>query len=128
VVVADAVTVRGHAERGHAFHETGGKSAQAAVAQRRVRLERTQAVEVHFQSAQRRARRLGDAKIAERIEEEPPDQELERKVVDPLAAVAIRSPRGVDPAVDDVVARDQGGRDEPVVIARMGRDPCRPCR
>ena len=128
MVVTDAVTVRGHAERGHAFHEAGGKSAQAAVAQRRVRLERTQAVEVDLQSAQRRARRLGDAEIAERVEEEPPDQELERKVVDPLAAVAIRSPRGVDPAVDDMVARDQGGRDEPVVIARMARDPCRPCR
>ena len=38
VVVADAVAVRGNAERGHAFHEAGGEPAEAAIAERRVRL------------------------------------------------------------------------------------------
>ena len=41
VIVADAVTVRGDAERRHAVHETSGEAAETAVAERRVGLDAT---------------------------------------------------------------------------------------
>src|ERR1700722_5640707 len=37
-IVADAVSDRGDAERRHTFHEARGKPAEAAIAERRVRL------------------------------------------------------------------------------------------
>ena len=119
VVVANAVPVRRDSERGHALHEARREPAEAAVAQRGVRFECAQAVEIDFEAAQRRARGFGDPEVAERVEQQAPDQELEREVVDPLAAVAIGAARGVDPAVDDVVARHERGRHQPVVIARV---------
>ena len=56
VVVADAVAVRGNAERRHALHEAGGEAAEAAVAERGVRFEPCAGVEVDAQVAQRLAR------------------------------------------------------------------------
>ena len=44
------------------------------------------AVEVDAELGERLARGLGQAEVAERVEQQPPDQELEREVVDPLAA------------------------------------------
>ncbi len=53
VVVADAVAVRGNRQRGHALHEAGGEAPEAAVAERGVRLDRAQLVEIDAQLAQR---------------------------------------------------------------------------
>ena len=39
MVVANAIAMRGNAERGHALHEARGKPAQAAVAERGIGLE-----------------------------------------------------------------------------------------
>src|SRR6204780_5886182 len=42
VVVADAVAVRGDRQRRHAIHETRSEAAEAAIAERRVRLDPAQ--------------------------------------------------------------------------------------
>ena len=111
--------MRGNPQRGHALHVAGGEPAEAAVAERGVGLELAQPVEVDAEVAQRLARHLGDAEIGQRVEQQAPDQEFEREVVDPLAAVAVGPARGVHPAVDDVVADRERRRDEPVVLLRV---------
>src|SRR5206468_11775443 len=55
VVVANSIPVSGYREGGHAFHEAGGEASEAAVAQRGVRLELAQLVEVDAERAQRGA-------------------------------------------------------------------------
>ena len=119
MIVADAVAVRGNSERGHAFHIAGGEPAQAAVAERGVGLELAQSVEIGTQVAQRLAHRRGDAEIAEGIEQQAPDQEFEREVVDALAAIAISVARGVHPFVDDAIADGERRCNEPVVLVGM---------
>ena len=61
------------------------------------------------------------AEIAERLEQQPADQELEREVVDPLLLALIGRARRIHPAVDDAVAHGKRRRHEPVVVARGGR-------
>ena len=121
VVVADAVAVGGYPQRRHAFHEARREAAEAAVAEGGVRLELAQPVEVHAELAQRLARRVGEAEVAERVEQQAPDQEFEREVVDALAAVAVGPAGRVHPAIDDAVAHGERRRQEPVVLLRMGR-------
>ena len=121
VVVADAVAVGGDRERRHAFHEAGGEPAEAAVAERGVGLELAQPVEIDAEVAQRLARRLGEAEVAERVEQQAPDQEFEREVVDALAAVAVGLAGRVHPAIDDAIAHGERRRHEPVVLLRVPR-------
>ena len=120
VVVADAVAVGGDAEARHAFHEAGGEPAEAAIAERGVGLGRAQAVEVDAEVAERGARDVGEAEIAEHVGEQPADQEFERQVVDALAPLRVARALGREPAMDDPVANREGGRDEPVAIGRRG--------
>ena len=53
------------------------------------------------------ARGLGDAEIAERIEQKPPEQEFDREVIDALLLLGIGLPRGMHPAVDHAVAHGE---------------------
>ena len=56
VLVADAVAVGRDRERRHAVHVAGGEPAEAAVAERCVRLELAELVEIDAEAGQRRAR------------------------------------------------------------------------
>jgi hypothetical protein len=119
VLVADAVAVGRHAERGEAFHEAGGKPPEAAVAERGVgfvvaRSSRTAA----RASGTPRAHRRG-ARFDHRVLEEAADQELHRQVVDPLVPLSIGRARRLEPAVDDPVAHRKRQRHAPVVDTRM---------
>ena len=118
VVVAYAVAERRNFQRRHAFHEAGRKATQAAVAQRRVRLEPAQSVEIDTEHVEGFAHRRREAEIGHRVVQQPADQEFERKIVDALSAFAIRRARRVEPAVDDAVADRQRGGHEPVMIER----------
>jgi hypothetical protein len=89
VVVADAVAEGGDADRGHALHEAGGEAAQAAVAERRVRLELADHVDVDAELAQGVAAGPGQAQVADGVGEQAPDQELEAEIVDALVAARL---------------------------------------
>ena len=117
VLVADAISVRRDAERRHALHEAGGEAAEPAIAQAGIRLLRAQPVQIHVDAGQRLAHRLGQAEIAERVEQQAADQELEREIVDPLAAALRRLLPGQQPAIDHRIPQRQGGGDEPVPVA-----------
>ena len=103
-VVADAVAQRGNAQRRHAFHEARGKPAQAAVAECCVRLAFAQLVEVDAKVAERGVEYRQQSHIVERVGEQPSDQELERQIIDALAAGVIVVLIGRQPAMHDAVA------------------------
>jgi hypothetical protein len=75
-------------------------------------------VEIDPEPRQRLARGLDEPEVAEVVEQQPPDQELEREVIHPLAALPVGAVGGLDPAVDDVVAHGERGGGVPVVVAR----------
>ena len=58
-IVADAVTERRDADSGHALHEAGRETAEAAVAERGVGLELGDRIEIDAELAQREPHRLG---------------------------------------------------------------------
>ena len=105
VLVADAVAVGGYVERRHALHEAGGEAAEAAIAQRRVGFEGAQLVQIDVEAGQRGAHRVELVQVVEVVEQQPPDQEFERQVIDPLGAVLVRGIDACQPAVDDAVAQ-----------------------
>src|SRR4029453_3737715 len=80
VVVANSVTVRGYCQRRHTLHEARGQPSKAPAAERSIRLEAPQPVEVDVEGSQSLARDLRQSEVAERVEEETTYQELERKV------------------------------------------------
>ena len=121
VLVADAETEGWHAQRRHALHEAGGEPAEAAVAERRIGLEAAQLLEVDAEARERVRHRLDLAEIADRIEQQPADEELEREVVDPLLLLPIGLARGIHPPLDDAIAHGERGGDEPVVLFRVLR-------
>ena len=108
-------------DRCHALHETGGKPTEAAVAQRRVRLELTQIVELDTEFAQCRSDLIRQAEIAGRVGQKSSDEKLEAQIIDPFAPLLADTARGGDPAVDDLVAQGQGCRGVPVMGAGMLR-------
>ena len=118
VAVADAVAVGRHADRRHALHEAGGEPPEAAVAERGVGLELGDLVEVDVEQLQRRAHRLGQPEVRDRVAHQPADQELEAEVVDPLLALEVGGAGRVHPVLDGAVAGDQDHRLQPVV--RLG--------
>ncbi|MGY4432985.1 hypothetical protein ACVWWO_005462 [Bradyrhizobium sp. F1.13.1] len=86
VIVTDAVADRGDRQRRHAFHEAGGETAQAAVAERRVRLAFAQLRQGDAEIAERDLEDLQQPHIVQRVAEEAADQEFEREIVDALAS------------------------------------------
>jgi hypothetical protein len=89
VVIANAIAVGGDAEARHAFHEARGQTAETTIAERGIGLGRSQAVGIDAEIAERRARDVGEAEIAQDVGEQTADQEFEREIVDALLALGI---------------------------------------
>ena len=121
VIVADAVAEPRDAERRHALHEAGGEPPEAAVAERGVRFELRDGIEIEADEGERLAHLLLEAEIAERILEQAADQKFEREIIDPLATGALGLADRGHPAVDDLVAHRQDRRGQPVVVERERR-------
>ncbi len=116
VIVADAVAICGDLQRRHAFHKAGRKPPQAAVAKRCVGLHLGEFFKIDVKAGERFTELSGKAEIVQRVHEQTADQKLQRQVVDaPPAFLVIRS-FGCDPGLDDLVARDESGRDEPIAL------------
>ena len=116
VVIADTVAVGGDPQACHALHEAGRESSKTAVAKRSVGLGGAQPVEVHAQISERCAEVLGHAEIAEHVRQQAADQELEREVVDALAALGMAGALRGEPAMDDPIADGERGRQKPIAI------------
>ena len=117
-IVADAVADRGNGQRRHAFHEAGGEPPEAAIAERRIRLAFAQVRQIDAEIAERRLEHRQQAHIVQRVGEQPPDQEFEREVIDPLAAGVVVLLLGGQPAVHDAVAQRQRRGLVPVALGR----------
>src|SRR5277367_1883716 len=89
VVVADAVAVRGDRQRRHAVHETRGEAAEAAIAERRIGLDLAQVRQIDAELVERLRHRLRDAEIGQGVEQQAPNQEFKREIIDALAPVDI---------------------------------------
>src|SRR5690606_7047900 len=96
------------------------QTAEAAVAQRRVGLERGDGVEIDAEPAERLAHGLGETHVAERVLEQAADEEFEREIIDALAAAALGFADRLRPAVDDSIAQREDRGREPIVIAGAG--------
>ena len=122
VLVADAVAVSRHRQGCHAFHEAGREATQAAVAERRIRLDLAQPVQIDVQAREGLAHRLDNPEVGQPVEQQAADQELERHVVDALGARPIGTLVGVAPALHDAVADRERGGHVPVALggARHG--------
>ena len=119
VLVADAVAVGGDGERGHAVHVAGGEPAEPAIAERSVRFELAQLVEIDAEVGQCRSRLVQKAQIDQRVEQQASDQKFDRKVIDALGLPAFAALFRIQPAVDDPVADRKDGRQIPVVGPRI---------
>ena len=80
VLVADAVTGDGQAERRAAVQETGREPAEAAIPESRISLAVADVLEVESDPIQRRPGFFLDAEIQQRVAQQAPHEELEREV------------------------------------------------
>jgi hypothetical protein len=55
-------------------------------------------------------------KVAEHIGKKSSDEELQRQIVDALAALCMGGPIHREPSMDNAVSNSQRGRDEPVSV------------
>jgi hypothetical protein len=77
MVVADAIAVGGDRQRCHAFHETGGEPAKAAIAQSGIRFDLAQLIDINAEAAKRLAYRVGQVQLGHRVEQQAANQELQ---------------------------------------------------
>ncbi len=121
MLVADAVTLRRDGKARHAVHEAGGEPSEAAVAKCCVRLNFGNVAQADAEIAQRGLEPAHQLHVAERIAEQPADQEFEREIVDALLSAPSRLALGFEPALHDPVAQRQRRGNEPVVLGRAVR-------
>ncbi len=76
VLVADAVAEGRHRQCRHAVHVASREAPEAAVAERGVGLELAQLIEIDAEAVERRARRTEQSQIDQRVEQQPPDQDI----------------------------------------------------
>lgn len=121
VVITDAVTMGDHAEGRHALHEAGREPAEAAIAERRVRLQQADAFDIHVEPGERFTRHVEQTEVAQAVDQQAADEKLQREVIHPLLPAGVSLARAIHPAVDGAVASSQGYRMEPVVIGGVLR-------
>ena len=119
MLVTNTVTMGRDTEGRHALHEAGGQTTEAAVAQRSIRFEQANALQVHAQLSQCFTSDVQQAKVAQAVIEQSTDQELERQVVNPFLAFAVNLSSVVHPMLDHMVAGGQGDGFEPVMVKRV---------
>ena len=120
VIVADAIAVSRNVEAGHALHEAGGETTEAAVAQSGIGLQRLDEVNVDVEPGQRLGEGGSELEVAHRVTQQAADEEFQRQVIDPLGIGLVGALGRFHPAVDDAVAQRQDGGVEPVMALGHG--------
>ncbi|MCY1498344.1 hypothetical protein D9M68_323280 [compost metagenome] len=118
VHVADAVAIGGHVDGRHRFHETGGETAKTAIAERRIRLEFGNDIDIDTERSERITHLVHQADIGHGVAHQPADEKFEREIVNALGTGRIGLAGGIHPLVGDAVAGDQDRGRQPVV--RLG--------
>ena len=114
-IVANAIADGGNGQRRHALHEARRKPAQAAIAERRIRLAFAQIGQIDAEIAEGGFEHRQQPHIVQRIGEQTADQELQAEIIDPLAAGVVAPLFRSQPVVHDAVAQRQRRRLVPVV-------------
>jgi len=118
VYVADAVAIGRHLDGRHAFHETGGETAEAAVTEGCIWLQARNDGNIDAERGERVANLFHEAEVRDRIAHQAADEEFEREVVNALVAGRIDLAGRFHPLVDDAVTHDEDGGSQPVM--RLG--------
>ena len=117
-LVADAVAVSGHVERGHRVEKARREPAEAAVAEPGVDLLLHQVGDLEPHHAHRLAPDLVQAEVEQVVGERPAHEEFRREVVDALRVAPVVALLRGDPALDEAVAHGQRQRHETVARGR----------
>ena len=118
VVVPEAVAHAGEVEGGHRVEEAGGEAAEAAVAEAGVHLEVAQRVPVEAVLLQRLRALAVELEVDHVVAQKPPDEELEREVVDAPLVLPVVALLRFHPPLDETVAHRVGERR--ILVARRG--------
>ena len=118
VLVMDSVADRRQIERRQRVEETRGETAETAVAEAHVVFLVAKLLVVQTEFLERMLHVVEDARAVEAVGEEPPHQELEREIIDPLdVLVVMDGRRGDHPLDDDALHRLRRGQ-PPVALRR----------
>ena len=117
-IVTDAIADRGNGQRRHALHEAGRKPAEAAIAERGIRLAFAQIGEADAEIAEGGLEHRQQPHIVQGIGEQAADQKFQAEIIDPLAAGVVALLFRRQPVVHDAVAQRQRRRLVPVVPGR----------
>ncbi|MNO95887.1 hypothetical protein D3C76_875410 [compost metagenome] len=121
VLVADAVTVGGNAQGRHALHEARRQTAQATIAERCIRFQQADSLEIDVQPFQGLARNIQQAQVAQAVIQQPTNEKFQGKVIDPLLTAPVDLTGVIHPVIDHVIARGEGDGFEPVMVEGMLR-------
>jgi hypothetical protein len=87
------------------------------MAQGCVGLGGSQPIQIDAEISERRPKRLSPTQIAEDIGKKPANEELQRQIVDALAALRMAGAIDREPSMDNAVSNGQCSRDEPVSVS-----------
>ena len=118
VHITDAIAIGGDVDRRHALHEARRQPPQATIAQRRIRLQRSDQVQVDAQRVERGLQIVQHLHIGCGIAHQPADQEFQAQIIDPAPLFLIGLVGGLDPGVDHPVADREDDGMQPVM--RLG--------
>ena len=125
MLVANAVTLRGDGKARHAVHEAGSEPSEAAVAKCCVRFDFGNVAQADAEIAQRGLEPAHQLHVAERIAEQPADQEFEREIIDALLSrsVASRAPTRSQRCTTRSRSVSAAATNQSCLVARSGSLP-----
>ena len=121
VFVANAVTIARDPQCRQTLHKARRQPPQPAIAECCIRLQRPQILQIHIQPRQRLAHRPHDVQIVQIIEQQPPDQKLQRQIIHPLLPLPLRRLQALQPRLHREIPHHDGGRQQPVPLGENRR-------
>src|SRR5262245_43925945 len=121
MVIAYSVPAGRNAEARHAFQKASREASEPPIAESRVGLGAPHPLGIDAEIAERKADHVAVPKISDDVVEQPPDQKLQRQIIDALAALGAVEALDRKPTMNDAVAQRQRRCDKPVAIGRRNR-------
>src|SRR5262245_46662744 len=121
MVIAYSIPASRDAEARHAFHKASCEAPEPAIAEGGVRLGAAHPLGIDAEVTERKTDHLTVPKISDDVVEQSPDQELQRQVINALAALGAVEAIDRKPTMNDAVAQRQRCCDKPVPIGCRDR-------